>query len=430
MTAKRRSARTACAVTALAVFMCGLDHLVLLTALTAIRSDLGRDADGVAAAWFVNAYLVPVAVLPPLMTRLAARYGQLRVFTTALVVFSMGSAGAASSSTAQLLTIARAVQGVGAAGVLPLSLTLVAGAVSAARRPVLLGVWGALGGLAVAVGPLVGGAVVQWGGWQYVFWINVPLGLLLAATALSFMREPPATSAGARTPTARGREAGTGRRGRASRGVLAVHVCGFLMHAAVFGTVFWLAQFPQIVQGHSPWVAGLRILPWTAMPLVMAPVAGLTMARTGPRPVLAAGFVLTAASSAWFALILSPQTAYVMQLPGLLAGGAGMALFFTAAPEALLVNAPVASASAAAGVNSSVREIGALAGVAASAVLFAHTGSTDGPVQFTNGLAAVLWGGAAVAVLGALTTAATGPAVRLLRSEVLEPAAPKRPAVT
>ncbi|MFK0046139.1 MFS transporter [Streptomyces sp. NPDC090741] len=440
MTVKGRSAWAACAVTALAVFLCGLDHLVLLTALTAIRADLGRDADAAAAGWFANAYLVPVAVLPLPVARLASRFGQLRVFTAALVVFTAGSAAAASSTTAELLTIARAVQGVGAAGVLPLSLTLVAAAVSARRRPVLLGVWGALGGLAVAVGPLVGGAVVQWGGWQSVFWINVPLGCLLAVAALVFLREPPTAGvrAVARPRPLGGLRAGSGHR-HAFRGVPAVHACGFLMHAAVFGTVFWLAQFPQAVQGYSPWEAGLRILPWTAMPLLVAPLAGLAMARTGTRPVLAAGFLLTAASSAWFAVLLTPQTAYVMQLPGLLAGGVGMALFFTAAPEALLVNAPEGSASAASGVNSSVRELGALAGVAASAALFTRQGSTAGPVPFTHGLAAVLWGGAAVAVLGFLTTPATGPAIRIrgrirgrgrVPSDAMEQAAPTLPTVT
>ncbi|MFE6847306.1 MFS transporter [Streptomyces sp. NPDC057686] len=427
MTARRHTAWLACAVTGLAVFLCGLDHLVLLTALTAIRSDLGRDADAAAAGWFVNAYLVPVAVLPPLVTRLAARVGQLRLFTAALVVFTVGSTAAACSATAGFLTMARAVQGTGAAAIMPLSLTLVAAAEPVPRRPVLLGVWGALGGLAVAVGPLVGGAVVQWGGWQYVFWINVPLGCLLAAAARMFLREPPSTIAAAPAST-RSRAAAASQstalrlwpRSGISRCLLAVHACGFLMHAGVFGTVFWLAQFPQAVQGHSPWEAGLRILPWTAMPLVVAPLAGLMMSRTGARPVLVAGFLLTAASSGWFALVLTPQSDYVMQLPGLLAGGMGMALFFTATPEALLANTSDRCAAAASGVNSSVREIGALAGVGASTVLFTYSGSTAGPDMFTHGLAAVLWAGTATAGLGILAAAATGPA--RIRVPAVEPA--------
>ncbi|MFJ3912615.1 MFS transporter [Streptomyces vinaceus] len=403
MTAGRYGAWAACAVTGLAVFLCGLDHLVLLTALTAIRSDLGRGADAAAAGWFVNAYLVPVAVLPPLVSRFAVRVGQRRLFTAALLVFTAGSAAAACSATAGWLTMARALQGTGAAAITPLSLTLVAAAVPAHRRPVLLGVWGALGGLAVAVGPLVGGAVVQWGGWQYVFWLNVPLGCLLAAAARVFLREPPRTPATAP-------ESGFRPMAGSSRGLPAVHLCGFLMHAGVFGTVFWLAQFPQAVQGHSPWDAGLRILPWTAMPLVVAPLAGLLMGRTGARPVLVAGALLTAMSSGWFALVLDPRTPYAVQLPGLLAGGAGMALFFAAAPEALLVNAPDRCASAASGVNSAVREIGALAGVAASTVLFTRVGSTAGPAVFAQGLAAVLWAAVATAVLALLAAVAIGPA--------------------
>ncbi|WP_276615648.1 MFS transporter [Streptomyces sp. A1136] len=410
-----RSAWSACAVTGSAVFLCGLDHLVLLTALTAIRSDLGRDADAAAAGWFVNAYLLPVAVLPPLVTRSVRRSGQLRLFTAALVVFTAGSAAAACSGTAGHLVLARMVQGVGAAAILPLSLTLVTAAVPAGRRPELLGVWGALGGLAVAVGPLVGGAVVQWGGWPYVFWVNVPLGCLLAVAARVSLREPPVGAAAdlaAAGPRPAGARRAAVRRLRARKGVLAVHACGFLMHAAVFGTVFWLAQFPQAVQGYSPWEAGLRILPWTAMPLMVAPAAGLTMARTGARPVLVAGFLLTGASSAWFATVLTAHTTYAMQLPGLVAGGTGMALFFTAAPEALVASVPGRCVAAVSGINSSVREIGALIGVAASGVLFARHGSTLDPVLFTDGLTAVLWGSAATAVLGLLTATATGPYAR------------------
>ncbi|MGW8777220.1 MFS transporter [Streptomyces sp. NPDC055796] len=110
MTAGRYGAWAACAVTGLAVFLCGLDHLVLLTALTAIRSDLGRGADAAAAGWFVNAYLVPVAVLPPLVSRFAVRVGQRRLFIAALLVFTAGSAAAACSATAGWLTTARALQ--------------------------------------------------------------------------------------------------------------------------------------------------------------------------------------------------------------------------------------------------------------------------------------------------------------------------------
>ncbi|MFC7963259.1 MFS transporter [Streptomyces cinereoruber] len=418
MNLRRSTAWPACVVTGLAVFLCGLDHLVLLTALTAIRSDFGPAADA-GASWFVNAYLVPVAVLPPLAARFAARFGRLRLFTAALVVFTAGSLTAACADTVTSLTVARAVQGTGAALITPLSLTLVAAAVPSQRRPVLLGVWGALGGLAVAVGPVVGGAVVQWGGWRSVFLINVPLGCLLALAVPVLLREPAGPGAAVFVPTVS--KPATGRRprrqrprsrfqNRPSRNLLAVHACGFLMHACVFGTVFWLAQFPQAVQGHSPWEAGLRILPWTAMPLLVAPVAGLVMSRIGARPVLVTAFALTMASSVWFALVLHPESGFTAQLPGLVAGGVGMALFFTAAPEALLTAAPSGQGLSASGLNTSVREVGALTGVAVSTALFTGHGSLTTPASFTHGLTAVLWGGAAVAGLGLLTATITGPA--------------------
>ncbi|MCY0954784.1 MFS transporter [Streptomyces sp. H27-S2] len=453
---RERSARTGCVVTGLAVFLCGLDHLVLLTALPAIRSDLGLGVGTL--GWLVNAYIVPVAVLPPLAAALGGRVGHRRLFTVALVVFTAGSVLAACSSSVAVLISARAVQGVGAAAIAPLGLTLLNAVLPPDRRSLVLGLWGALGGLAVAVGPLVGGAVVESGGWRTVFWINVPLGCLLAAAAPRLLREVrgddrtefavsrgpllfgaaalaavwalPRLAGGVKAAAAvldpvalagagllgvglasawLGRVRGsTQRHGDRGSGadLAAVHVCGFLMHAAVFGTVFWLAQFPQSVQGHGPWEAGLRILPWTVMPLLVAPVAGLVMGRTGARAVAIAGFGLTAASSAWFALVLEPGAGYGVQVPGLVAGGVGMALFFTAAPQLLLERATNVGLASASGVNTSVREAGAVAGVAAAAALFTRFGSATGPQAFTDGLAAVLWGAVAVATLGFATAAA------------------------
>ncbi|MGW5850955.1 MFS transporter [Streptomyces sp. NPDC055254] len=441
-------------MTGLAVFLCGLDHLVLLSALPAIRA--GFHPGESALSWLINAYLIPVAVLPPCMALFGGRFGQRRVFTAALLVFTAGSAAAGCAPGMGFLIAARAVQGIGAAAITPLSLTLVVACLPARRRSVLLGVWGAIGGFAVAVGPLAGGAALAWGSWRDVFWINVPLGcalalavpiclreqradvrrlrwppllaagtvLALAAFLLTSARDvsfPPAAGTAATALTvaavlgcaagwayryrrAGAQGAGKSRRWSAGRSVAGVHVCGFLLHAAVFGTVFHLVQFPQQVQGHSPWDAALRILPWTAMPVLAAPLAGLVMSRTGARPVLVGGCVLTGASSLWFALTLTPATGYLLQLPGLVAGGAGMALFFTASPQALLDHAPPGALAAASGINASVRKAGAVAGVAATTALFTAHGSASGPAGYTQGLIAVLW----AAVLLAAGAAAAG----------------------
>ncbi|MEV0990826.1 MFS transporter [Streptomyces sp. NPDC049949] len=328
-------------MTGLAVFVCGLDHLVLLAALPAIRAVL--DPGQAAMGWLVNAYIVPVAVLPAFMAACGDRIGHRRVFTTALAVFTAGSAVAACSPTTAVLIAARAVQGVGAAAITPLSLTLVAAALLPRRRPTLMGVWGALGGLAVAVGPLAGGAIVECAGWRHVFWINVPLGCVLAVVSprlLPEFRGERAVARGwkaavrdggvlaaarcvsrtawagarrvaavlgcaavsartvlavlasgvvSRSPWRRRREGSSAKPHRfESRGwgLGAVHARGFLMHGVVLGTAFWLVQFPQSVQGYGAWEAGLRILPWTAMPLLVAPLSGLVMGRTGVRALL------------------------------------------------------------------------------------------------------------------------------------------------
>ncbi len=312
-------------------------------------------------------------------------------------LFTAGSAAAALAPGISLLIVARLVQGVGAAAITPLSLTLVTTVIPPRRRPVMLGVWGSLGAVAIAVGPLVGGAVLMWGGWRQVFWLNLPLGCILALAARRCLPEHAKPAA-----EARGRPSGhaprrlLGRLPGRSR-LWHVHACGFLLHAAVFGTVLYLVQFPQEVQEQNAWEAGWRILPWTALPVLIAPLAGVVMGRSGARAVLAAGCALTSVSCLWFALVLEPGTPYLAQLPGLVAGGAGMALYFTAAPQSLVDQAPPARLDVASGFNTSVREAGAMIGVAIASVLFAQHAAVLGPVSFTSGLTAVCWAGAALA---------------------------------
>src|SRR3954469_3896694 len=182
-----RAALGTFAITSLALFMVSLDNLVVTTALPVIRQNLGASLSQL--EWTVNAYTLTFAVLLLTGAALGDRFGRKRVFIGGVALFTFGSAMAALSSSGDALVIARAIQGVGAAIVLPLTLTILSDAVPAERRGLALGAWGAIAGLAIALGPLVGGAIVQGLSWQFIFWLNVPLGIILVPLAARYLRE-------------------------------------------------------------------------------------------------------------------------------------------------------------------------------------------------------------------------------------------------
>jgi len=169
------------AITSIALFMVTLDNLVVTTALPVIRHDLNANLQQL--EWTINAYTLTFAVLLLTGAALGDRFGRRRIFSIGLAIFTLGSAASALATSPTMLIVARAVQGAGAAMVTPLTLTILSAAVPANRRGVALGAWGGIGGLAVAVGPIVGGAIVQGISWHWIFWVNVPIGLLLAPLA-------------------------------------------------------------------------------------------------------------------------------------------------------------------------------------------------------------------------------------------------------
>ncbi|HST26333.1 MAG TPA: DHA2 family efflux MFS transporter permease subunit, partial [Gaiellaceae bacterium] len=320
-------------ITSIGLVMVTLDNLVVTTALPVIRHNLHASLQGL--EWTVNAYTLTFAVLLLTGAALGDRFGRRRMFVLGLGIFTAASAFAALAPTIEVLNIARALQGVGGAIVTPLTLTILSAAVPAERRGLALGAWGGIGGLAVALGPLVGGAVVQGISWQWIFWINVPIGLVLIPLAWRRLEESrgPNTSLdfgglvlastgllGVVWGLVRGNSVGWGSTeivGALAAGAVLVvafvlwelrtaapmlpmrffrnrtfaqaNVASLFMYFGMFGSIFLLAQFFQTVQGASPLQSGLRILPWTAMPIFVAPIAGLLSDRIGGRPIMAAG---------------------------------------------------------------------------------------------------------------------------------------------
>ena len=306
------------AITSVALFMTTLDNLVVTTALPVIHRDLHASLSGL--EWTVNAYTLTFAVFLITGAALGDRFGRRRMFVIGLAIFTAGSAAAALAPSIEALIVARAVQGFGGAIVLPLTLTILSAAVPAEKRGLALGAWGGISGLAVAIGPLVGGAVVQGISWQWIFWLNVPIGLVLIPLAALRLQESRGPNDALDLPgvglasaglfgivwgLVRGNSVGWGSpeivfallagvavlalfvlwelradepmlplRFFRNRTFTAANVASLLMFFGMFGSIFLLAQFFQTVQGYSPLQAGLRILPWTAMPIFVAPIAG------------------------------------------------------------------------------------------------------------------------------------------------------------
>ncbi|NEA72747.1 MFS transporter [Streptomyces sp. SID13588] len=439
----RRTARWTCLVTGISGFLCGVDHMVVTAALPVMRVDLGLDAP--ALGWLVNAYTLTLVVLPLPAAALGERYGRRRVFTAGLVLFAVGSVLAGLAPGVGTLLTARVVQGTGAAFIQPLSLTLLANAVPARRLGLALGLWGATSGVAVALGPLVGGAVLASRSWRWIFWLNIPvtcalvplarwrmhesrgadarfdltgtvlvslglLGVLLAVTGIGSGDTPLQRVVAATLGTAMlGGFVLCQRRAAVplldpallrERYFTAVNSAGFLLHAGLFGSVFLLAQFLQTVQGHTPLEAGLRMLPWTAMPLLVAPLAGRWADRHAP-VLIVIGLGLSALGLAWLAITAAPDVAYSILVPALMAGGIGLALFFTASAHLLMTCAGPNRQGPVAGVNSALRETGGVLGVALGSTTFAAYGSYSSGPDFVAGLVPALWGGAALLALAA-----------------------------
>ena len=448
-------------VVSVAVFMASLDNLIVTTALPVIKAALGASLQQL--QWTVNAYTLTFAVLLLTGAALGDRFGRKRMFIVGISIFTAGSALAALAPSIGILIAARAIQGMGGAIVTPLTLTILSAAVSPSRRGLALGVWSGVGCLAIAIAPVVGGAVVESFSWQWIFWINVPIGLVLLPIAFLRIEETVGPNRALDVPGLALVSAGLfglvwglvrsdsdgwmsiGVAGPIAAGIVlvalfvwwearskspmvpirffrhrafsAANLTSMLMSFGLFGSVFLLAQFFQIVQHYSPLQAGLRTLPWTAMPILVAPLAGLLSDRIGSRPLLVSGMALMAGSLGWIAAIGSPTVSYLALVAPFAIGGIGMSLFFAPVANVVLSAVRRDEEGKASGVSNTIREVGGVFGVAVLASIFASAGGYASPDAFSEGLNTALWVGAVVVGLG--TIAALGiPARKRLATRV------------
>ncbi len=445
------------------MFMATLDNLVVTTALPAIHADLGADIEGL--QWITNAYTLAFASLMLFAVGLGDRFGRRRIFVLGISVFALASAACALAGDETFLIAARAVQGAGAAMTMPLSLPLLVSAVPDRLRAAAIGIWGGIAGLGVALGPVVGGAVVDGWNWSAIFWLNVPVAVV--AIPLALVALPRVAGVRVRFDVlgvvlaslgvvglvfgiVRGNDAGWSsaevlgslavgavalvsfvlweRRAPdpllplrlfRDRGFTVANVVAMVFSLGAFGAVFLLAQFLQIVQGHTPLEAGLMTLPWTAMPLIVAPLSGLVAPRIGTRQLIVAGLTLLAAGMGYLGIILTGEATYAEQLPGYVAAGIGMGLAFSPISNAVLANIAPADHAKANGANSTLREVGVALGIAVLTAVFVGAGGTLTPTGFADAAQPAVLVGAAVVAAGALL-ALLLPSGRVLKTEVEE----------
>jgi len=450
----------------LGLFMVALDTLVVATALPVLRVDLGASLSDL--EWTVNTYNLAFACLLLTGAALGDRFGRRRMFTVGLFVFTVASAAAALSPTVGALIAARAIQGAGAALVMPLTLTLVSEAFPLEKRGMAIGLWGGIAGMAVAAGPVVGGAVIGGIDWHWIFWLNVPIGLALIPLAATRLTEshgprPQLDIAGLALAAAGalGLTWGLVRAGAAGwgsvevigalaaglaliaaflawerraphpmlplaffrrRGFSTANAVSFFMCAALFGALFLITQFFQTALGNSPLEAGIRILPWTATPMVIAPIAGALADRYGTRPFMALGLTLQAIGLGWVALIARPGMGYAELGAALVVAGVGISMCFPTVANAVVSSVPPDEAGVASGTNSALRELGGVFGVAVLAAAFAHDGVYASPQAFAGRFTHALWFGAALSALGIVAALLAPGRARRTSVRVSEPA--------
>jgi EmrB/QacA subfamily drug resistance transporter len=434
------------ALTSVASSMVALDALVVATALSVIRRDLGASIE--VLEWAVNAYNLSFAVLLLSGAALGDRFGRRRVFVVGLSLFVTASIACALAGSIGWLIAARAVQGAGAALVMPLAMALLSAAFPREERAKALGIFSGLTGLALIAGPVVGGAIAEGIAWQWIFWINIPIGLI--AIPLVRRRIPesfgPGTAidaggvalvTGAALAVAwglmRGNAAGWtsleviaalaagfllavafvawGRRADApmapmrffrSRAFSSGIAASFLFYAAMYGTLFLLPQFLQTAQGHGPLGAGLRLLPWTATTFIVAPLAGGLVNRLGERPLIVVGVLLQAIGMAWIGMIAAPDLAYARLVAPLILAGAGVSMAMPAAQNAVLGSVAATEIGKASGIFNMLRFLGGVFGVAILVAAFAATGSFGSPQSFSSGFATAMDASAALSLAAAI----------------------------
>jgi EmrB/QacA subfamily drug resistance transporter len=433
-------------VTSLASFMMALDAMIITTAFAAIRAEFGSPVETL--QWTVNAFNLTFAVLLLTGAALGDRFGRRRMFAAGIALFVVASAACALAGNATALIAARALQGAGAALVMPLAMAILSGTFGREERARALGIFSSVTGCALIIGPAIGGFITEHLGWRWVFWINLPIGLIAIGLVQGRLREsfgPAATldipglslvalaalalvwsllrgnavgwaSAEVTGALMSGLVLATGfvfwelraaapmvpMRLFASRALASGMSASVLFYAAMYGVLFLLPQFLQTTLGFDAFGAGLRLLPWTATLFVTAPVAGAVVNRFGERPLVVAGLLMQAIGLGWIAEIVSPAVPYSALVAPLVLAGVGVSMAMPAAQNAILSSVAVAEMGKASGVFNMGRFLGGMFGIAALVANFSANGAVDSAAHFESGFAAAMSLAATLSLAGAI----------------------------
>jgi EmrB/QacA subfamily drug resistance transporter len=455
------------ALASAASFMVVLDLMVVATALTTIRRDLHAPIGQL--EWTVNAYTLTFAILLMTAAALGDRFGRRRMMVAGLGLFVAASAACALAPGTGWLIAARAVQGAGAAMIMPLALALVNAAFPPERRGWALGIFGGVTALASVVGPVLGGAITEVIAWPWIFWLNVPIGLLTIAAVRQRVGESfgprcpldglglglatgaalglvwalvQGSAAGWTSPEITGTLAGGVALGglfvawerRAPAPMLPMRLFGarafaagnaaiFLLYASISGAVFFMAQFQQVSLGQGPLGAGLRLLPWGLAPFLLAPRTGALADRLGERPLILSGLMLQTAGMVWIAVAARPGLAYAVVLTPMVLSGCGIALAIPALTKSVVGSVAQADIGKASGAFSTFRQLGGAFGVAIPAAVFTSAGSYASAQAFSNGFAPAIGAVGGLALAGALAAACLPARGRVQAALQPEPAA-------
>lgn len=434
-------------LTSAAYFMVVLDALVVITALPHMQHDLHVGLSSL--QWTVNAYGIAFAAGIITAAALGDRFGRRLVFIGGLALFTLASAVCALAPGAGELVAARTVQGVGAAAVLPLSLTILTTAFPAEKRGMIVGVYGGLAGLAVALGPIVGGAITEGIDWHWIFWVNVPIGV--AACLLGMRLLPESYGAPARLDLGgvalvtagvvalvwaltRANDVGWANaeivgslaaggalvaafvwwehrigeplvplRLFANREFAIGNLTTYFLHGATFAAAFFVTQEFQLARGDSALGTGLRLLPFFGTPMIVSPLAGALSDRIGRRPIMLTGLGLQAAGYLWVAARSSLGTSWVELVAALLVAGVGISMALPTVPTAVLSAVAPEEMGKASGVNYMAQRFGTVFALAIASAVFSAHGHLGSPVAVTAGFGPALWTCVCFAVLAAVS---------------------------